>query len=499
MGIRVNIKRTFMYKELSETQQQKYFSLLDKKYLHNIDNIYYSCFLADDSADNEQVQKFVNDLLECKRLMMQTYKETPFKYGLVYEAKRHATYGLCMTNKDRYDIFVDEFYRNDKTPRILIKIRTMPLWLEPIEDVLEDTLYTLDQVLSDYGLEVLSVRENRIDYAYHTNYIQSPRLHFKDEVLENTLVTTMKAYSIQGKIKRQFGKTKLTKDYLSFGNRKSQNVFVRIYNKTREVIEQGYKAFFIHIWYEHKLISFYDKYCLEYAFEHQNYDKIHTGRLNFYLEYGNDTTVKKNILELLNDPETTRQDVEALANLITPKVTIICNVEFETKRKFYYGSDKQIDSFKIFDKSKVKDPRLHRLFKIIDNRTIFLNYITSDLITYKKNDKTCDWWKRLQSCRIKSISKKKDELAREYSKNLNEKLVKRKLINNVASLSVYNNNEETGFTTDICDVLSNMNDNDTRYDVVSQDGVLGEEVASELLRDYQVIKDKKNRLLKNRK
>jgi hypothetical protein len=309
----------------------------------------------------------------------------------------------------------------------------------------------------------------------------------------------MKAYSIQGKIKRQFGKTTLTKDYLSFGNRKSQNVFVRIYNKTREVVEQGYKAFFIHIWHEHGLISFYDKYCLEYAYEHQDYDEMHTGRLCFYLEYGNDIAYKKRIRDLLNDAETTKQDIEALANLVTPKVTIISNIEFETKRKFYYSSDKQIDSFNIFDKSKEKDYRLHRLFKIIDNRAIFLSYITNDLMTYEKNDKTCDWWKRLQSCKLKSISSKKDELAREYSKNLNEKLVKRKLINNVASLSVYNNNEETGFTTDICDVLTNMNDNDTRYDLVSQHGVLGEEVASDLLRDYQVIKDKKNRLLKNRK
>jgi uncharacterized protein YnzC (UPF0291/DUF896 family) len=183
MSIRVDIKRTKMYKELQEDKRQEYFSSLNKKYLHNIDNIYYSCFIADDGAENENVQKFINDLLKCKKDMMQTYEETSFKYGLVYEAKRHATYGLCITNKDRYDIFVDEFYRNDKTPRILIKIRTMPLWLEPIEDVLEDTLNTLDTVLSDYGLEVLCTRENRIDYAYHTNYIQSPRKHFKDEVL----------------------------------------------------------------------------------------------------------------------------------------------------------------------------------------------------------------------------------------------------------------------------------------------------------------------------
>jgi hypothetical protein len=486
-----------MYKELNQEIQNKYFNQLNKKYIHNIDNIYYSCFITNDNEENIRVQKLINDLLECKRQMMQSYEETPFKYGLIYEAKRHATYGLCITSKDRYDIFVDEFYRNEKTPRILIKIRSMPLWIEPIDKVLEETLKTLDKVLSDYNLSAQCTRENRIDYCYHTNYIQNPRKHFKDEVLESTLVTTMKSYGVQGKIKRQFSKTKLTKDYICFGNRKSNNVFIRIYNKTREVIEQGYKAFFIHKWYEHKLISFYDKYCLEYAFEHKNYDKLHTARLNFYLQYGQDKTIKKRILDLLNNEETTRQDIEAFADLIMPKVTIICNIEFETKRKFYYYSDKQINALPLLDNSK--DYRLHRLFKIIDNRVIFLNYINHDLMTYEKNGKTCSWWKRLQECKIKSVSSKKDELSREYNKNLNEKLVKRKFINNVASLSVYSDNNDTDFTTDICDVLSNMNDNHTQYGLVSELGVLGEEISSELLRDYQVIKDKKNRLLKNRK
>lgn len=499
MSIRVDIKRTKMYKELNNDKQHEYFNLLREKYLHNIDNIYYSCFIEDDDSENKSVNNFIDDLLECKEIMIRNYEEVPFKYGLVYEAKRHATYGLCITNKDRYDIFVDEYYRNDKTPRILIKIRAMPLWLEPIHDVVEEALKVIDKVLGDYKLKVLCTRENRIDYCYHTNYIQSPRKHFKDKVLEDTLVTTMKSYKVQGKIIRQFKKTTLTKDYLSFGNRSSQNVFIRIYNKTREVVEQGYKPFFIYKWYEHKLISYYDKYCLEYAFEHKDYDKIHTGRLNFYLEHGQDSTIKKTIRNLLSDSETTRQDIEALANLYLPKVTIICNIEFETKRKFYYYSDKQINMLSVLDKSEGKDKRLDRIFKIIDNRVLFLDYITHKLMTYEKNGKTCSWWKRLQSCKIESVSSKKDELAREYSKQLNEKLVKRKFINNVASLSVYGDNVDTDFTIDICDVLTNMNDNDTRYNIVSQHGVLGEEVTSDLLRDYQVIKDKKNRLLKNRK
>lgn len=497
MSIRIDITRTQMYKELIQAEQVKYFNLYRQKYLHNIDNIYYSCFIESDGEDNQLVKKMVNDLLRCKKLMMQTYEETPYRHGLVYEAKKHATYGLCVTNKDRYDIFIDEYYRNDKTPRILIKIRSMPLWTECIKDVLEETLLILDRVLTDYGLRIESTRENRIDYCYHTNYIQNPRKHFNDKVLEKTLVTTMRSYGIQGKIKRQFKKTVLTKDYLCFGNRKSNNVFIRIYNKTREVVEQGYKAYFIYLWYNKKLISLYDKYCLEYAFEHKDYDKIHVARLKFYVEHGKDSSIKKRITDLLDNIETTKQDIEAFANLIMPRVTIISNIEFETKRKFYYYSDEQINTLSIFNPSI--DYRLHRLFRIIDNRVLFLKYISHDLMTYEKNGKTCVWWKRLQDCKVKSVSTNKDELAREYNKNLNEKLVKRKFVSNVASLAVYIDNNETDFTSDICDVLSNMNDNHTQYELVSADGVLGETLESILLSDYRIIKSKKNRLLKNRK
>lgn len=48
-------------------------------------------------------------------------------------------------------------------------------------------------------------------------------------------------------------------DYISLGKR-NDKCFVRMYLKTKEVIEQGYKPWFINEWYYNQLISRYDYY-----------------------------------------------------------------------------------------------------------------------------------------------------------------------------------------------------------------------------------------------
>ena len=60
----------------------------------------------------------------------------------------------------------------------------------------------------------------------------------------------------------RFYQGEITNEYLALGNRKSNNIFFRSYNKTREVCEMKYKDFFFDIWKENGLISEYDYYCL---------------------------------------------------------------------------------------------------------------------------------------------------------------------------------------------------------------------------------------------
>ena len=49
-------------------------------------------------------------------------------------------------------------------------------------------------------------------------------------------------------------------DYVSMGKR-SDKVFIRIYLKSKEVIEKNYKPWFFKVWLFNGLINRYDLYC----------------------------------------------------------------------------------------------------------------------------------------------------------------------------------------------------------------------------------------------
>ena len=59
-------------------------------------------------------------------------------------------------------------------------------------------------------------------------------------------------------------------DYVALGKR-SDKVFIRIYLKTREVIEQNYKPWFFQVWKMNGLINEYDKYVYEKCYEKKNW------------------------------------------------------------------------------------------------------------------------------------------------------------------------------------------------------------------------------------
>lgn len=79
-----------------------------------------------------------------------------------------------------------------------------------------------------------------------------------------------------------------------------------------------------------------------------------------------------------------------------PSVTKVLNFEFETKRKYYYNR-KIIDELTC--NSNVKE--LDRLLKIIENRKIFMEELTTKIVSFEKNGKVMDFWKRLKQNKIK--------------------------------------------------------------------------------------------------
>jgi hypothetical protein len=423
----------------------------------------------------------------------------PFNSVLYANIAGYSIYKYCLTCPDMYDIFLADYLPNDETPRIAVQIRSYGLWVEGWEEVLEESFNQLEWLLFEYGCTVNKVTENRIDYCYHTNAIKTPEKLFRDRHISDTMKTALTRHHSTGRLTG--GRDKLKKDYFALGERRSNYVFVRFYNKALEVVEKGYKGYFFDIWYKAGIINFYDKYCLEYAYKEKSFERIHRARLKFYLDYGTSFNVRREFELTLNDPAATSKRIKELADAYMPEVTTVFNVEMETKRKFYYLSDDVIEKLGTVTRDEYNKGLL-RLYKVLDNRELFLDFLTDNTVKFVKQDGTyCDWWERLRRVRIEGI-RPDGKLLRDYSNELDHELMRRRFISAVAGNAVYNDKVKTGFKEDVSDVLSNLNDNDKYSFYISyfnKDGEVMDDIQSDLLSDYQMKKDIREKRIRNRK
>lgn len=494
MAVNIKVKRTDFYNELTKEKQNEYLEIKRNGFMTSIDNIYYTIFLQDDINENVKLQKLINHLDAMKNEVASSHEQVEYGHGLSMDGKSFQTYKYCLTNNDLYDIFIMNYLPNPETPRVLVQIRAFGLWIHGADSMLTESYNGVKEIFEPYGCKPCRCRENRIDYCYHTNIITNPEKVFSDRNINKQMSTTMKRWHQTGRIESNDIGSILRKDYFALGERKSNNVFIRCYNKALEVIEQGYKGFFFELWYQNGLISFYDRYCFEYALIHKNYDYVHKAKLEFYLEYGTDEHVKKEFALTLQDKNMDVSGYKELANAYMPEVTTVMNVEFETKRKFYYYSDEFIDFLNYYPRPEVPG-ELHRIYRIIDNRTVFLDYLTSATLCFRKSkEKYASWWDKLRHAKLEGYQSD-EKLLRDYSAELDERLARVRFINSVATNAVYGGNIDTDFVSDISDVISNLNDNNAAELRFTVNGNLD----SKLLKYYNDKKEIKEQRIKNRK
>ena len=86
---------------------------------------------------------------------------------------------------------------------------------------------------------------------------------------------------------------------------------------------------------------------------------------------------------------------------------------------------------------------------------------------------------------------------------MDKKCVQKRAINAVASSAVYEDRLDTGFIEDLSDFLSDVSDNQShkmgRLLFVDEDGEVAEDIYGKMLRDYKMVKAKKEVQLRNRK
>jgi hypothetical protein len=203
-------------------------------------------------------------------------------------------------------------------------------------------------------------------------------------------------------------------DYFTLGRHKSNNVFFRAYNKTKEVIEMGYKQFFIPIWLKYGLISAFDEYVMQKAFVYGTYESKDKARCEFYFDHGTDNTIRELIGDKLADSGTPAKWYTKMAKQLVPDLTIISNIEIQTKRKFY--------DRKVLQNVSIEESPKRTIYNIFEQMSELVRFLTSDTVRFVKykgaNAKIdrikrpmADWWIRLRRATRVEI---KDEWEIEY-------------------------------------------------------------------------------------
>lgn len=487
----MSVLNSKIFSEFSPEEQKKYFGVKEKKVSHHVDTLYYCITIEGDKVDNDNIalSALVSTLSKYKQDKLSKPGVDLIFCGLDVIPTGFSVYQYHLQLNECFDIFIADNIPNDDTPRICVQLRSRFIVLEGISQAIVKSYNYVKAILDKYYLKVNLVRENRIDYAFHTNIIQSSKEYFSDEYLVEHLKCKLK----DG---QKWFKTKdMAVDTISFGNRASNNVFIRMYNKVREVIEKNYKSFFFDKWKEDGLISEYDYFVYTEAYASRSYVVgVLIGRIKWYLTYGKNEEYKQELRELLKTCHVKADntaEIEKKLKGALPCPTMIFNIEFQTKRRFYSTCDSYIKAH-VFKYKGI--PELARLYKLLYLRKDFLDYLTTSTICFVDKKGTKDevmthWWKRIHSVKIEYSSSSVIELMRDHTRETDIKRAKHRVLSAIAQFNIINKQslDERSFVEDCSDVLSYLNDNDF-YGFSS--GANGE-LPMQRLYEYQNIQQRK--------
>ena len=494
MAILPKVRKTLIYEEMQPIDRKRLFDLKDKKFIHNIDSLYYVIKVKNDWNHDPGCIMFRELLKTYKAHAVKRFQDDPyimfqggnFNLGteFVMQGIGSAPYQFDISKVDKYMAFVMDHQLNEKTPEIWVQLRSQNLWLFGEYQAFEESLKDMQRILSAFGIEIEEVKENRIDFAYHTNYIQDPTNYFNSKNINRMQKSRFERGGMDFAFRGQFD---TETDYITLGRKMSNNLFFRIYDKTKEVIEQGYKQFFIKLWYMEGMISYFDMYCIEKAFlqpSRTNYKYLDIARLEFYIDFGQDQAIKDQAKDLIRQKSLDYETIIALADRIVPKVTKILNVEIETKRKFYYSMDTSVNTLLKVHTEGVPE-YAKKMYVKLDNKQVFHDYITCNnpqqqgvirFLNYKAKNKdgkpwtdkskfpTSEFWQRLQGLKVnKRLDQEEVTLLREYQKTLSASLMKKKINNMIATYNLYTHGEnvQNDLMHDALDYMSTINETDT--------------------------------------
>ena len=466
-----------LYHDMPLEDQYEWFGYTHKKFLHNIDTFYYSVKFRNDfrlKSKDPQVEK-MRKFFKLQYSYLNGNEDQPELYlpklgkNLYLKPVTFSRfYTTCLSYPEYFDIFLAPVVPKaadggeSVTCECVVQIRSYMLWIMGVKDAFENSYEYVKNIAAYFGLEIDFVQENRVDYCWHSNYLKDPETFFSPENFYKMRVDRFKNATY---VTNKVGSEDYEIDYVALGKR-SDKVFVRIYQKTREVIEQNYKPWFFQIWEMNGLISKYDKWVYERCYQKKNWFYRYTARLEFFLEHGQDPYYTNYVRQILDGTLTIEEDaLIRLADKLTPKLNYVVNVEYQTMRRHS----------KSYDLIPFKDHRnkgeCKRIYDYLDNRKLIIDYLTERV--FKMVEKTgdskkyrrpyCGFWKALRSTRCIDMKMTPDEvkLVRNYNRKLSVESMKKRVIGSAVTLGIYMRgiNEDSPLQ-DCFEALLRMNDND---------------------------------------
>lgn len=471
------LSKCIVYQEMEEGDREYWFDFKKSKFLHNIDTFYYSVKFANDfTTDSTEKQVIrLRSFFQRKYAILDANVEMDFLQvdigGKLLNLRRCSfahMYSVCLEYPEWFDIFIAPIVPRGSdggasvTCEVVVQIRSYMLWMYGVHESFERSFIYVQAVAQYFGLDIGYCQENRVDYCWHSNYLTNPERFFSD-----TNFYKMRVDRFDGALTHSAkkGSEGFEIDYIALG-RRSDKVFIRIYLKSKEVIEQGYKGWFFYLWLFHGLINRYDLFVYEECYKRKNWKYLNMARAAFYLEHGCDTGKKEVCRKLVRGEITMEEDnLQRFVDSITPKVTLVMNVEYQTMRRH----SKSYQLIPLRD-NKPKEAA-KRIYDYLDNRKLIIDYLTFHVLRLvepsgdvnKSRRDLCGFWKALRSCKLVDIHlpPKQLKLVREYSRKLNADLVRTRAINSIVTYGFYKKGiNDDSVMQDVVDALCTMNDND---------------------------------------
>lgn len=476
------IKNCALYQEMEEDNRFFWFDMKTKKFLHNIDTFYYSVKLAEDFTYESQDSKVLafRRAVESinKSVVLKTYSGDVMQFNVqdiddylnVLPLHFGKFYTFCLESPEEFDIFMAPVVPGSVdgvsvTSEIIVQIRANMLWKLGAVKAFESSFEWVKAICKMYDFTIIDVKENRVDFCWHTNYLEQPEKFFNPDNFYAMRVDRYKD-AVYHTEKTRSGEYEV--DYISLG-RRGGRCFIRIYNKCKEVVEKNYKPFFFQTWLFHGLINRYDLYVLEESYIKKSWKYVTIARLKFYLEYGLDIKYKQRCQEQISIFETGGKVTDtmiALADTLTPALNLIYNIEFQLMRKATKSYILPV-TWKNSDKGAAK-----RIYDFFDNRKLVCDYLTTDIfrLVEKTGDSNmsrrpdCAFWialKRTKMVDVAPVNKDIDGIERDYARKLNAKRMKQDVIRKAVTLGMYIKGEnDDSPVSDCMEAVLRLNDND---------------------------------------